>query len=543
MNEQNNNLNSQFNNFDQSSSNNTPKPIKNRFFSPEMFENNSTETLGSSVGSSVSNKVISWGVGGSTNNVNLTSNGLVNNDLNNKELNYQNQLMKDVNGVVYTDEQPEILDDSFLYGNQVNSQNNIEGNLTIQDSPLFQDNITNNENGTTVSSQSNQNVQETFNVNVNNDSDWMQQQPLSAPSLGVNIQSNDAPNDVDVQNKFLNPTLPNESFNQNLNDLYTQQAIQQSNSIVLDDPVPEIDENKLLIDYVGDRFTKISMTTFSFSAFLFGGCYFFYRKMYFWGILLSLIYILIYKFVSFPLQFAVIFVVSIIVALVACPLYLRVAKGKVKKIRKKNFKENQISLSLICKKKGGVNIFAFFLMFLIFNFVTIFLAFANIMPEITEVINNAIYNEEEKGKNDNFDGNIYFEEYDIENKFNIEIPSSFVKEDGNIFKYYYVDSNGGTENNRCTITFSKVYGFEDAYDLIDKIAKYEKVDGIEKIVTNDINWNVLSLKKENMSTHYRSMMIGDDVLLFQYDTGVNTSFGVCDTYLVDIMESLSLKED
>lgn len=537
MNEQNNNFNSQLNNQNQMPQNNGPQPVKNRFFSPDLFQDVGADSVGSSMSNNVSNKVISWGVGGAKSNPTQATN--VNNNVMNKNLNnYQGQLMEQVNGVVYTDEQPEILDDSFLYGD------NQESNLTLQDSPLFQsvpnDNIVNN------AVNNNQIVNQNMDTqNINNMSgiteDWMNHQPLSASSLGVGMQSEGERIEVEEQNRFFDKNISSQGQTQI--EQHAQQALQQGNGIMLEDPLPEVDNNKLIIDYVGNKYTKISMSPFSFSAFLFNGCYFAFRKMFLFGIILCLISIGIFYFVPFPYQLIVFFVMSIIIGLIANPLYLKVVKGRVKRIRKKHKKDNQINLSMICKKKGGINFVVFLMLFILYISAMSFLTYAYIVPEVVDLIQeNRLIENGDNSDQYKFDGNILFEEYDIEKKFNIVIPETFVKDDDKIFKYRYVESNSTGENNSCILTFSKVYGFQSSEEAINEIAEYENATTeIDSVVSNGINWNTLSVEKDNYDIHYRSTMVDNDVILFQYESGTDVSFGVCDTYLVDIMLSLTTK--
>ena len=471
MNEQNNNYNSQLNNQNQA-----PQPVKNRFFSPDLFEDSSASSVGSSVSNQVSNKVISWGVGGS-NSVSQNNNN-VNNSVINKSLNnYQGELMEQVNGVVYTDEQPEILDDSFLYDN--NTLNNQEGNFTLQDSPLFQSTIDNSQNNVNVVTN---NSSPSFEQNNNGESDWMMNQPLSPSSLGVSVENENNHVEVEDQNRFINMNTPvlNE---QTQVEQYQQQALQQGNQIVLDGP--------------------------------------------------------------FPYQLIAYFIIAIVISLIANPLYIKAVNRRVKKIRKKHSKDNQINLSMICKKKGKNNILLFFLSLIVYGSVISFLTYANIVPKVTDLIKETrdkdnVVNEEKY----KFDGNILFEEYDIEDTFSIIVPNGFVKDESSIFKYHYTDTSSVGENNTCTLTFSKVYGFDNSEDAIEEIALYNGVsEDVDKVLSNGIEWNTVAVEGEKYDTHYRTMMVGSDVLLFQYESGADVSFGVCDMYLVDVMSTLSLKSN
>lgn len=543
MNEQNNNMNSSLNQQNQSVQNNSTQTTKPRFFSPELFEDSDPHSVGSSVSNNVSNRVISWGVGQKNTEPLSQENTIASSPSSNP---YQEQLLEQVNGVIYTDEQPEILDDSFLDEVTPPAQYN------IQNSPLFQEASAN----TNVSNPISPNVPSNLPPNSSistptpapfpSGEDWMSQQPLSASSLGVGMEnSGNEIKEVEEQNRFFQPNISNEL--QTSQEQQIQYSMQQGNGIVLEDPAPVIDEKQLVRDFVGPKYTKLSMSPFNFPAFLFGSCYYIYRKMYFFGILLCVVNAAILKFVSFPISSIATFVLAIVVGLATNPLYLKCAEKKVKKIVKKSKDKNQIVLSTLCKKKGGTSIFMFLLFVVVYSTIFSFLSYATIVPKVMEYFSSTSFlpNQKEKEQEEEtpFDGNILYEEYAIEDTFTISIPSSFQKEEGKIYKYYY-ESESQEKYNRCTLTFSKVYGFSSSEEVIQKIASYEKVkENIGKTTTNGIDWDTLSVEGDYSHTHYRSTMVGEDVLLLQYDSGIHTPVGVCDTYFVSILESLTLKEE
>lgn len=540
MDEQNNNVNSQLNLQEQSVQNNSTQPTKPRFFSPELFQDSDAHSVGSSVSNNVSNRVISWGVGQKNTKSQPVETSTVSTTSLHASTNYQEQLLEQVNGVIYTDEQPEILDDSFL-------EEATPPQYNMQNSPLFQEaSVSSNSSVSPTSStvEPSTSAVSTAPAPSSHEEDWMSQQPLSAASLGVGMQnaSNEI-KEVEEQNRFFQPN--GTVVAQTPVEQQMQHVMQQGNGIQLDDPAPVIDESQLVRDYVGKKYTKLSMSPFNFSAFLFGSCYYVYRKMYLFGIFLCVIYAFILKFVPFPFSSIAPLVLSIVVGLITNPFYLKCAEKKVKKIVKKNKDKNQISLSAICKKKGGTSFAMFLLFIIVYSSIISFLSYATIFPKIMDFFSSSFsfpQNGNQKKEN-SFDGNILYEAYAVEDVFTISIPSSFQKEEGEIFQYSY-ETESREKYNRCTLIFSKVYGFSSSEELIQKIASYENVkDNVSSVVTNGVHWDTLSIEGEISNTHYRSTTIGDAVLLFQYDSGIHTPVGVCDTYLVSILESLQLKEE
>ena len=108
-------FNSQNNSNDVNSNSAPMKPVKNRFFNQELFDDTSFEEVGSSTSNQVNNQVVSWGVGG--NRENRSNVSAVSQQMNSL---FSQELLEDVNGTVYTADQPEILDD-FMINEPLNS--------------------------------------------------------------------------------------------------------------------------------------------------------------------------------------------------------------------------------------------------------------------------------------------------------------------------------------------------------------------------------------------------------------------------------------
>lgn len=608
MNERNNNLNSQFSSqpTNQNVGGQPTQPVKNRFFSPDLFNDSSVNDVGSSTSSSVNNNVISWGVGQKKNSNELNSLS-ANNQVSNQGNTYatSEQLLEQVNGDVY-----EVLDDEFLMNNDTLGQQSLQTNnsIGIENTPLFQEanNVSsqqNNFNNQNQMFQQNQQMQQQLNQqyiqqpfnhgvqnqqvqqqympqsgqpmlgvqqpipvqqpenNIQNSSwkdgigvvqptgeDWMQQQPLSAASLGVGaISGEELAKDVVEESKFFNPNINKvvEEQQQSQQEQQQQFAMQYGNGqgVVLEDPAPEIDDNALLRQYVGSSFQKISMAPFSFPAFLFSGVYFMYRKMFLLGAILFLIEFAIANLLPNGIAQIAVIAFHIVLALVVNPIYIKVAKGRVKGIKKakKNKNKNQIELNTICQNKGGTSLSKTFILTIICSIFGVIISFIFLSGSLIAKIFNFI----DVGIIDNepakYEGTIATSDYDVLGNMNIEIPSVF-KKDGETFSYTYTSDGTGVFNT-CTLSIGKLHKFTSGEDFINQYIEYEKLDvNIGKTTAKGITWYTVVNENSVGKQFYRAADINNEVVLFDFSVGADTPTGVCDAYLVDIIDSISLKE-
>lgn len=378
--------------------------------------------------------------------------------------------------------------------------------------------------------------------------DWMQQQPLSAASLGVgSINGAELAKDVVEESKFFNPNINKvvEEQQQSQQEQQQQFAMQYGNGqgVVLEDHAPEIDDNALLRQYVGSSFQKISMAPFSFPAFIFSGIYFMYRKMFLLGAILFLMEFAIVNLLPNGIAQIAVVAFHIVLALVVNPVYIKIAKGRVKGIKKskKNKNKNQIELNTICQSKGGTSLSKTFILTIICSILGVAIAFVFLSGSLIAKIFNFI----DVGIIDNepakYEGTIATSDYDVLGNMNIEIPSSF-KKDGETFSYTYT-SNGTGVFNTCTLSIGKLHKFTSGEDFINQYIEYEKLDvNIGKTTTKGITWYTVVNENSVGKQFYRAADINDEVVLFDFSIGADTPTGVCDAYLVDIIDSISLKE-
>lgn len=123
---------------------------------------------------------------------------------------------------------------------------------------------------------------------------------------------------------------------------------------------------KLFEVYIGANYDKISNNTFNFAAFILGGCYFIYRKSYLIGIILlgltiGSAYFLPIALVPWYTILIFEFIISVFSGFLANQVILNDAASKILNLKVK--KEKDLTARL--KRIGGVNILAFFVIFIV----------------------------------------------------------------------------------------------------------------------------------------------------------------------------------
>ncbi len=214
--------------------------------------------------------------------------------------------------------------------------NNINGNIT----PPLQSETTQNNNTAFIEkqkilNQSNNNSNINNNYNTNNINS-MNQIPVNNIN-NTNLQTiNSVTNTQKPQN--IDNTNQNYTSNNNSND-------------------------ELLRAFIGNNYEKITTKPFNFAGFLFTTFYMFYRKMFLYGILLFITYLIIIFFVI-KNSFLVSILLGIVVGFLINKVYLYYAKKKINKIKLENSQKSIEELKNICFSKGGTSTSKIFLGFL-----------------------------------------------------------------------------------------------------------------------------------------------------------------------------------
>lgn len=131
---------------------------------------------------------------------------------------------------------------------------------------------------------------------------------------------------------------------------------------------------KLFLEYVGEKYEKIKNKKFSIPSLFFSWLYIAYRKFY----SLLIVYVILERIYSAmlssvlkekPILVICLFIPNIILALVFNKLYLNNVKKKVSEIRNSNPEASESELSSICSKKGGVSIVSLILAVVVVVFI------------------------------------------------------------------------------------------------------------------------------------------------------------------------------
>ncbi|MBR1416763.1 MAG: DUF2628 domain-containing protein [Bacilli bacterium] len=115
-------------------------------------------------------------------------------------------------------------------------------------------------------------------------------------------------------------------------------------------------DNELFELFIGKKYEEILNSSFSIWALLLNYNYYLYRKMYFRGFSLLIIYILMFLLTSYLRASFFVIVTSIINAFTFKKEYFSFATEKIKKIRDNNKDKNYEELKKIIVKNGGINI-------------------------------------------------------------------------------------------------------------------------------------------------------------------------------------------
>ena len=509
-NNQNNNYNSQSLN-----NKNNSMPVKNKFFSQEFLNDANVNDVGSSTSNNVSNNVISWNVGSNRNkNIPKASEMPILNSSNQSD--YSQNMLNDVNGVIYTNDQPEILDFDIDY-------NNVQ--------------IPNNQG---YMNQNNYNNNFAQNIVPN---DVMMNQPLSMNSLGATpINNDEIPNDIIEHNKYINKDQMNIK---NTNIPNEKKVVVPSSVNVLDEQKIIIDDVALLKAYVGNKYNSINMSPFSFGAFFFNEFYFYYRKMYMLGFLIFILKVFVFLLLReiLFLSFLVLIIISIILGLVTNSIYLGLNRSKVLRIKKKYSRCKQGELNAICAKKGGTSLLsAIFINLLLYFLLVVGIISVYGKSFFIDIFNNLSEVFDKNNVENRFDGKVIYSNENIEKYFDIVVPTEFVKDNYAPFSYKVAIDDEG-KNSTCSFAFGIAKDFYTGDELIRKIAQYNELEENVTMVEgrDNLTWYIFYTNTKTENIFYRATSINDRAVIFEYKSEIDANDGVCDRYIVEILDSIKLK--
>lgn len=536
---------------------------KNKFIHEVLFD----EADIKNAGTSSSGQVVTWGVGGNQqryNDVNVLDSTQVINMISNDYSDPQTAMFDSANfsnsingySVVNSNSQEAYQTSVEQIVNDANIANNVDtSNVSAnfaQNNPVFYGYNVNQE--TMV--QNNQSTQIGMNYtqdinNLNNpeliqqsmmphqdnglivDDNLASNQPLAMMALsGEALDEEQKPKDVFENSKFFQSTPLQD------NRIQTQDVAPVAPAPVVDplaDPKRPLNMNELIKSYVGIKYQDISMSSFNFWAGFFGPLYFYYRKMYFYGIIYALINVLtmLLMLVNPLVYIGGSVVIFILACLITNSMYLGFAKTQVFKIAASMPKANQFELQKICQNKGGTSILLAILINIGVGMVSgMLMSILGIATIFTSLIGGM---EQKKLPRDNTP---------IGDVIEYTVPDVFVEDEknSNYLVYYETDIVDDKEVKRkaCVFNIGLVSGHETSKDLItfmaDSDKRYNRVSTYKTEVGD--SWDMYDFKSNGSHEIYRAKKINGHIVLISYISVKGSADGVCDSYLEEIMNSV-----
>lgn len=439
-------------------------------------------------------------------------------------------------------------------------------------------------NGVVSNQESNNIPNQTNNINTQSTNINNPDVTSSMNSLNSNYNSNNQPinqNNTTIQGQpntlGENPTINNENINQNMNnvnnysipastDINQEPLSEQKKNEIIDhyiNPGPSSNQTvnnnttsndkEYLKAYIGKNYEKIINSNISIPAFFFAELYWFYRKMFLFGLILGIIRILI---LNSPLGlFALI--INVICIFVTNKVYLIDAKYKISKIKGKMYGKNSQEILNACASKGGTSIgltvggiaieIVGIIIFLIVSLITGMASIFNVdfLNNLFSNVNINIIPNSSSGEESNktFDGTLYFDvNTNITDKVAVNVPSVFEDESMDSHEYAYTyNSNPSGVFGDCSFSLSIVSSYTNAENLATGMAEY--YNGNTNIINtnvNGINWYGLNYSSVYNTTAYL-MELDNKVYLYKFEIGDDSDQAACNTYNEQIFNSISLK--
>lgn len=355
------------------------------------------------------------------------------------------------------------------------------------------------------------------------------------PELSVK-ENNDVPQTAVVENTNVTPNTDREGP-------YKYVA---KNNIALPE-YNEVDTTKVsdLIElYVGDKYSKFANTNFNIWAFLFGGVYFFYRKMILYGIIEILAFTVCTTCIESEYSYLVPFLVSGLGAFIVNDLYLNHCRQKIQNIINKN--ENPDVRIMKCMKSGGSSIgyifLGLFLTFILFGLIVFSIGVDRIMKEVNNKFDfnfNIKNNEEEL--NETFNGMlIRNDSFKYENIFNVQESTTF-KKDEMFTKGLSLIKKDEESNKVCEINLYEITNYKNVNTLAYQMSQYYYKKDPIKIEKNNISWYEFSGK---FGLSYRDIYLtSKDQKIYEllFSIQNNAYETECQKEFSEIFETISFK--
>ena len=310
----------------------------------------------------------------------------------------------------------------------------------------------------------------------------------------------------------------------------------------------------LLKKFIGNNYDKITTRMFNIPGFFFTSFYMFYRKMYFYGVVVFLIEFLLSNLLN---NVYISLIINILVGIFVNKIYVSFAKNKINKITSDN-KGNEEEINKKCEQIGGVSVAGIFIGLLIdivisailtFVLISVFGFQSNSFYSFSSFIENneerdiEIYTNEEEYVPGVYSGELRFDsDVVISNEFLISVPSVFT--DNSYGEQYSYEYQVGDEIfNSCRFWMVPVQDFKSSEDLINQMIKFhesENATQLKKETINGINWSSFSYSNDIGKNYYYALDKNNKVYVLNYEVQESTDSN-CETYRTEILNSIKEK--
>lgn len=359
----------------------------------------------------------------------------------------------------------------------------------------------------------------------------------------INNQDNkiEVKNDKGITEKNINQEIKKEENNPlNIYALHGEEKEEEKleeeknkESIPLIDPKDE----EYMKAFIANNYEKITKSKFSICAFFLGEIYYFYRKMFLYGIIIFVIRIILGM-----ISPAIMIVLNIVLGIFTNKIYINYAQNKVDSYKLYN-KDNIMEL---CKKNGGTSIImvlisviteVLLVFVMLFVFLSLGLSFGILALLSSFTSSNTKINTE-------YNGVLSFKtDININDYFELSMPQEFesvAKYQYNIDYEYISKKTSGFV--KCEFTLGAVEDYTNSSKLINEMANFNDSNNtISTVKIKGITWNTFETTSGLGTSYYYATTKNGTLYLMEYDIGSDANKEQCTTFKKQIIDSINYK--
>ena len=313
----------------------------------------------------------------------------------------------------------------------------------------------------------------------------------------------------------------------------------QSNSVnnyTLNPEVKEKLDNENNIDsylirrYIKQNSDKILGNTVNIPSFFLGSLYYFYRKMYLYGIVIMVLETAI---MFLPYYYFWLLVIRLILLFATNKIYISLVYNDVQYIKEHSSDKTRDELAKECAKQGGANVGSVFIGIVLSGILTVgvFFLLSHLGIKVKEVGNiSAIWQNVSAVEPNSYNGKLACNYITFKN-IDYKIPSGFKKKRN----FQEIKATLKSKEETCTLNLRSVLLYKDPETLSKQMSEYYGENLKEEII-NGNTWNTLILDDKTSTTKYYIGGFENDVYVYSYTYSNSSCIGKDKSFL----ESLEL---